>query len=792
MKNVRYQQEAITELVEKTITLLSYIGNRRILVFKSPTGSGKTVMAFDMLKRLNDELGGRPDAPYNEVAYIWIAPNKLHEQSYFKMKSLFTETKELRPVIYDELDHSVDGYIKPGEILFVNWESINKDNAVIVRDTELSASLYDLTRRTQEEHQIPIVVIVDEEHMFGSRNAKKSEKVLNNIQPKVEIRISATPLPETMGKAKETVIVAREKVIAEEMIKEGVVLNPALNFNEALGSDSSSLNQHLIHLALKKREELAAAYKALGVNINPLLLIQLPNDGESMNADDNTVKEEVITYLDKIKGITTKNNKLAIWLSNEKTDNLVTIANSDDMTEVLLFKQAIALGWDCPRAAVLLIFRKIESFTFSAQTVGRILRMPEQHFYPDDRLNRGYVYTNLSKDIIEIVKDDMDYMSSLHAVRRENLNNISLLSEYNERTAAERNRLGSDFKQYLMDAFTHNWLVAASMPSLFTAAQLDGEDEPELNEANNQSQAFKNREAVKDKINFSVQSISIDIVEDLNITGEVGRTMIQNKARYVRTMQELDITFMAFCAKMLGGTYEKVSIKTLAVDLKEIMEELFELFESDAVKVILYYANRPKFEDIIQRALNRYAQVLKQRQRSFREKGFVIYQWEVPADRLYKEETHVVNHDVRNHALMPYIQLGTSLKPELEFSAFLEANMENIDWWYKNGDSGKQHYSISYTNTDGEKSLFYVDFVIRMKNGQVFLFDTKSVESDKNAVNKHNALIEYMNDEKNKDLHLKGGVIIRTGENWKYSPMKIENTKDIVNWDSFYPNEFKV
>lgn len=125
----------------------------------------------------------------------------------------------------------------------------------------------------------------------------------------------------------------------------------------------------------------------------------------------------------------------------------------------------------------------------------------------------------------------------------------------------------------------------------------------------------------------------------------------------------------------------------------------------------------------------------------------------------------------------------------MEFTAFLEAHTEHIDWWYKNGDAGKQHYAIGYTNMDGEKSLFYVDFVIRMKSGQVFLFDTKSVESDRNAVNKHNALIEYMNDEKNKHLHLKGGVIIQSGENWKYSPMKIENTTDIVNWDSFYPNE---
>lgn len=787
MKNIAYQQKAVKELVGKTIDLLSLSGNRHILVFKSPTGSGKTVMASEMLMRLNNELIERPDSPYTEVAYIWIAPNKLHEQSYFKMKNYFTETKVLRPVIYDELDHSIDGYIKSGEILFVNWESINKDNAIMIRDTELSASLYDITRRTQVDNGIPIVVIIDEEHMFGSRNAKKSEKVLANIQPKVEIRLSATPLPETTARADEQVNVPREKVIAEEMIKEGVVLNPELVFKESLGS----LNQHLIYLALKKRKELAEAYNKLGVNINPLLLIQLPNDGEGMSSEDNSVKEEVLEYLDKIENITVNNGKLAIWLSNEKTDNLRDIADNDDLTEVLLFKQAIALGWDCPRAAVLLIFRKIESFTFSAQTVGRILRMPEQHYYQNDILNRGYVYTNLSKDIIEIVKEDMDYMSSLHAVRRAELVNVNLISEYNERTSAERNRLGSDFKRHLISTFEKNWLVTNLMHSLFTTAEFDGEEEQDLSQEDRASQIYKNRQAVVDKINFNVASISIDIVEDLEITGEIGQTMIKNKAKYVRTMSELNIAFMAFCAQVLGGTYERVSVKTLAIALQEAMEELFELFESDAIKVILFRANRKKFIDIIQKALNSYSHILRKRQVEYKSKGFVRYNWEVPADRLYKEDTNIINEQVENHALMPYIQLQNIFAPELKFAQFLEENKEYIDWWYKNGDSGKQHYSIGYTNVDEEKALFYVDFVIRMKNGQIFLFDTKSAGSDKNGANKHNALIDYINNDENKDKSLKGGIIIQDGENWKYSPMKIENTTEIVNWDSFYPDEYK-
>ena len=791
MKQIQYQQKAVKELVDKTIDLLTYSGMRHTLVFKAPTGAGKTVMASEMLLRLNTELRERTDVPSKEVAYIWIAPNKLHEQSYFKMKSFFTEGQQLHPVIFDDLDHSADGYIHSGEILFVNWESINKDNAVMIRDTEQGSSLYDLTRRTQEEQQIPIIVIIDEEHMFAGKLANKSEKVLKTINPKVEIRISATPVTTRQDAL---VSVPREKVINEGMIKQGVVLNPALEFNDPNGS----LNQHLVHLALKKREELAEAYRKIGVNINPLLLIQLPNDKDKMDKDDDSIKEEVMMYLDTIKGINTANGKLAIWLSNEK-ENLEGIEKPDNLTEVLLFKQAIALGWDCPRAAVLLIFRKIESYTFTAQTVGRILRMPEQHFYEDDRLNWGYVYTNLSKDIIQIVQDDMEYMSNIHAVRRENLCNVVLRSEYCERPAIVRNRLGPDFKKVLAKVFEDILLVKNRQLSLFTIDDLEGnfEDDDETSgnaDSNNRSAGesiyAKNRKAVEDKITFKVRSIGITLVEDLSITGEVGEVHVEKKAKYVRTMQELNNAYNAFCAKRIGSKFEKVSVTTLGFALKEVMEDLFELFETDAVKVILYHGNQEVFIDLVDRALNRYLKILAERQNQQNEKYYKQYDWEVPVERLYKEESHRIKDDVHDHALVPFVELKNASKPEEHFEAFLEANKQYIDWWYKNGDAGRQHYAISYENKAGLKSLFYVDFVIRMKNGQVFLFDTKSAGSDPDAVEKHNALIDYMASEENKDKHLRGGIIIERNSNWKYCPLKIENTTDIMEWDSFYPKEY--
>lgn len=776
MKEIVFQQKYVRKLVDETIDLLRLSGHRKTLIFKAPTGAGKTVMASQMLADLTEELQSRGDSPYQQVAFIWVAPNKLHQQSYFKMKNYFTETRQLKPVMYDEIDQS-EGVIRPGEILFVNWESINKEKNIMVRDSEQNASLYEITRRTQEEQGLPIIVVIDEEHLFWSKSADKSAKVLQKINPKVEIRISATPKTNSDHK----VTISREEVVKEEMIKKQVVLNPDITKGY---NDENELNIHLIQCALEKRKLLAEAYKKEGTNINPLLLIQLPNDTtESMTAEDSAIAEQVKTYLREIRDITTENKKLAVWLSGEK-ENLDGLEEPDNMTEVLLFKQAIALGWDCPRAAVLLIFRKLQSNQFTIQTVGRILRMPEQKFYKNDLLNVGYVYTDISKDQIQIVAEDMDYLNkdALQAIRRENLQNVALQSYYSVYKSSDRNRLGPDFKKELIDCFSRNWLVKWQQFSFSFDDEETQEPEPTQNVAEQNRKQVEQNEHIK----FDVLRLGVEVPENIVFQNEVGIIDIDKRERkeFAKSPGEVHRIYIDFCRSLLGSFEKAHSTDVLAGYLLQVMEELFELFETDAMKVILYHANKPKFTDIITKALANYERKLQERQRKAKERAFEQYTWEVPAERLYKESTHHVLPKVEEHALLPFIELNTVSTPERRFSDFLEANKAYIDWWYKNGDEGKQHYSIPYENSQGEKSLFYVDFVIRMKSGKVFLFDTKTENSDSEAPNKHNALIDYM-----ADKGLQGGIIVEKNDNWYYSRYPITTTEDVTGWDAFFPDK---
>ena len=787
MKQLKYQEKAVGQLVENTINLLGLNGNRRQVVLKAPTGAGKTVMASEMLATLTEELQSRSDLPFRQVAFIWIAPNKLHQQSYFKMKNFFTETKLLKPVMFDELDQS-DGIIHQGEVLFVNWESINSKNNLIVRDNEQGLSLYDIARKTREEN-IPIIVVIDEEHLFWTKTADKSKAVLEKINAKVEIRISATP----KTKAEYLVNIDRQEVIREEMIKEGVLLNPDVTSGYA---NDIALNEHLINKALEKRQQIADAYKKEGVNINPLLLIQLPNDTtDAMTADDTKIMEQVVQYLDVMQGINTDNHRLAVWLSKQKT-NLEDIERNDNLTEVLLFKQAIALGWDCPRAAVLLIFRKLTSDTFTVQTVGRILRMPEQRFYRNPLLNKGYVYTDISKDKIQIVADDMDYLHKavLQAVRRNNLDNVQLVSYYEVRRSADRNRLGPDFRKVLTKTFEDMWTTTTplTIPFLFE----DEGEESDYQQIDVQSTIVKNRQsAERQRIRLDVKNVNIEIPADIFFQNDVNTTIeTGQKAKFTRTAGEVDRVYIDWCRQMLSG-YEKAhSTGVLANYLLEAMENLFELFETEAKKVVLYHENRPKFADVVSKALDRYARQLKQRQQEAKKRSFEQYEWEVPEDRTYTEENHVIKDKMEDHALLPFIELRTASTPEQEFALFLESHRDSIDWWYKNGDSGREHYAVAYTNSQGDKSLFYVDFVIKMNNGQVFLFDTKTENSDPDAPQKHNALLDYMQNEENSPKHLQGGIIVHDinhSGNWLYSPLPIDNTYDTRGWDAFFPDMYK-
>jgi len=217
-----------------------------------------------------------------------------------------------------------------------------------------------------------------------------------------------------------------------------------------------------------------------------------------------------------------------------------------------------------------------------------------------------------------------------------------------------------------------------------------------------------------------------------------------------------------------------------------MFEEYFRYGESETYKVVLH--NEQKFIDLLNLAREEYIEIMKEKANSktidVKEQG-----WEVPEFRIYNN--NFINHEVEKHILDPlYVRKKidgtlTDSKNEFDFICFLENKKENIFWWYKNGVGNKDDFAIPYVNSQNKKSLFFVDFVMLFKDGTLGLFDPKTLESDKDMVAKHNALIKYITERNNKGKSTIGGIIINKDGSWRYSKNKIDNGYDVKGWELF-------
>ena len=161
-----YQNKYVNKLKELMISLFNQKKSRLKLIFKAPTGAGKTVMASKLLEDITYELPSNYDCAVHKVCFIWISPNQLYRQSCLSMQNFFSQTRSLRPMLWESCNPN-DG-LKPGDVLFLNWQSINSNNNILIRDNEQNRNLQTLVSKTKNGNDTHIVVVIDEEHLFAN------------------------------------------------------------------------------------------------------------------------------------------------------------------------------------------------------------------------------------------------------------------------------------------------------------------------------------------------------------------------------------------------------------------------------------------------------------------------------------------------------------------------------------------------------------------------------------------------------------------------------------------------
>ena len=370
----------------------------RDIILKSCTGSGKTIILthfMDAYLKSN-----------HKSVFIWLTPGKgnLEEQSKEKMDRYIhaSQTKLLSDIMTSGFEEN--------DACFINWEKLTKKGNHALKDSERTNFLEHICNAL--DNGLNFKIIVDESHQ---NDTIKADDMIELFHPDKIIRCSATP---KNYKNAVLIEIPEEDVIAEGLIKKMLIINESFEQHISVGDQIT----YLLDKAIEKQRELHSGYLNRKAEINPLIIVQIPNKSD-------VLLERVEEYFERI-GITYENHMLAVWLSDKK-QNLENIEEPNAAPMAVIIKQAVATGWDCPRAQILVKLRENMSEVFEIQTIGRIRRMPEAKHYGSDLLDSCYLYT-LDEKFTESVKLSLGKgaLDAYKVFLKPEYRSIALVSEY--------------------------------------------------------------------------------------------------------------------------------------------------------------------------------------------------------------------------------------------------------------------------------------------------------------------------------------------------------------------------
>ena len=691
-----FQLKAIDSLME------AMHNDKREIIFKSCTGSGKTIILTHFIDTYIRS--------FCNTAFIWLTPGKgnLEEQSKEKMDRYIygASTKLLCDVM-------TSGF-NAGDSCFINWEKLTKKGNTALRDSERTNFLEHIEKAL--DSGITFKVIVDESHQ---NDTIKADEIIEYFKTDKIVRCSATPTPYRNAFIVE---IPEEDVIAEGLIKKLLIINE--NFEQNITVDDQIT--YLIDKALDKQRELHSAFLRLKTNINPLIVVQLPNKSDAL-------LDSVEKYFYS-KGISYENNQLAVWLSDKK-QNLEDIVQPNAAPIAVIIKQAVATGWDCPRAHILVKLRDNMSETFEIQTIGRIRRMPEAKHYENDLLDSCYLYT-LDGDFTESVKQSLGKgaLDARKLFLKPEHRAFTIITEY--KTDVPFPRDAALTLRVFSTHFKTKYNLTGKLSENKTKLQVCG---------------FNfNQNIVDYTKSGSVTKLEKEQIDDLNAIAVHEELNTSKHGRdYHHCVSEIGLKVTLDYSR-INTVVRKLFLKELRSDYKVLGLEIRELYS-------FVINNKERLIAEIKEAMSSTLLQESLKMNSITEKPLSFpLEYLFTYDGTAKAQTELTKNVYKGYLASAEKRSAS----EKLFEKFCE-NSNNVEWFYKNGDKGAEYFSIVYEDNLGKQKSFYPDYIISVK-GKIWIIETKggftkageSEDIDKYTGKKFEVLKHYL-----KKYSLKGGIV---------------------------------
>lgn len=410
-----FQKKATSELRMKVAEALNgyrRINTPQVVSLQAPTGSGKTIIMASLIEDIFSGTDMYEEQP--EAVFVWLSDSpSLNVQSKQKIESMADKIRFGKCQMIE--DESFDKeMLEDGYIYFLNTQKLGKAGNLSYHSDNRQYTIWETLENTAKNKSDHLYFIIDEAHRgMQGRSAGEATSIMQRFL-KGSPAHKLSPMPLVIGMSAtaarfnalvgETISTLQKCVISPNDVRSSGLLKDRIIITYP--ADSSKNNDMaILQAATNEWKDKCQHWHQYSdeqhyAQVNPVFVIQVLAGNDEITSETNL--NDVISKIEETMGTRFKEHEVihTFGSTSDLIINGLTVhyTNPSDITDdkrikVVLFKENLSTGWDCPRAETMMSFRHAEDVTYIAQLLGRMIRTPLQcHILVDESLNDVRLY----------------------------------------------------------------------------------------------------------------------------------------------------------------------------------------------------------------------------------------------------------------------------------------------------------------------------------------------------------------------------------------------------------------
>lgn len=427
-----FQKQAVNELRFRTALALNnyrMLKVPQVVSLQAPTGSGKTIIMSALIEDIF--FGSEQFTEQQDAIFVWLSDSpQLNEQSKQKIELKADKIRIGQCVVISDESFDME-ILEDGHIYFLNTQKLGKASNLSRHSDTRQHTIWETIENTARLKSDRLYFIIDEAHrgMQGHQAGTATTIMQRFIKGCPDPQLSPLPVIIGMSATAERfdalvgkgtnstlhkVTVSPAQVRQSGLLKDRIVIT--YPEDPTKHSDMAVLQAATDEWQDKCKHWYQYTYEQHYTNVNPVFVIQVcAGSGKKISDTD---LNDVIAKIEERIGDTFREHEVVHTFGSTGTLTIhglnVPHVEPSEITEdrrirVVLFKENLSTGWDCPRAETMMSFRRAEDATYIAQLLGRMVRTPLQcHVVVDDSLNDVRLFLPyFNRDTVQKVIDEL-------------------------------------------------------------------------------------------------------------------------------------------------------------------------------------------------------------------------------------------------------------------------------------------------------------------------------------------------------------------------------------------------